>query len=175
MKITYYVASSLDGYIARENGDVSWLDGLGIPMEETGYNEYFATVDGLVMGSNTYDVICKFGAWPYENKPTWVCTKGEIKPIKGANLQKANSPEGTIKEANELKVNHLWLVGGGNIAGYFLKHNLLTNISLSQMPIVLGGGISLFGSLNDTKRIQLKDCKIISGKFLQMEYEIEKA
>lgn len=173
MKITYYVASSIDGYIAKENGDVSWLDELGIPMEETGYNEFFTTVDALVMGSNTYDIICKFGTWPYENKPTWVCTKGELKPIKGANLQKANSPEGTIDEANKLKVNHLWLVGGGILAAYFLKHNFLTNISLTQMPIVLGGGISLFSSLDDTKRIQLKDCKNISGNFLQMEYTLK--
>ena len=61
MKTTYYVASSLDGYIARESGDVSWLEDLGIPMEETGYEEFYATVDALVMGRKTYDMIVSFG------------------------------------------------------------------------------------------------------------------
>ncbi len=174
MKVTYYVASSVDGYIAKDDGDVSWLDELGLSMKESGYEDFYSTVDALVMGSKTYDIICKFGTWPYENKPTWVCTNGKIKPMNGINLQKANSPEGTIDAAKKLKVDHLWLVGGGNLAAYFLKHNLLTNISLTQMPIVLGGGINLFGSLDHTKEIQLKDCKTILNNFLQMEYTIKK-
>ena len=74
MKVTYYVASSLDGYIAKEDGDVSWLEELNISMEETGYDEFYATVDALVMGRNTYEMIISFGQWPYGAKPVWVCT-----------------------------------------------------------------------------------------------------
>jgi len=74
MKITYYVASSLDGYIAKEDGDVSWLEQLNIPMEETGYDEFYSTVDAIVMGRNTYKMIVSFGQWPYGDKPGWVCT-----------------------------------------------------------------------------------------------------
>jgi dihydrofolate reductase len=172
--VTYYVASSVDGYIAKENGDVSWLFELGIPMEETGYDEFFATVDGLVMGSKTYEMIHTFGNWPYGNKPTWVCTKSKIKSITGANIQKDTSPEDVIEEARKMKINHLWLVGGGNLAAYFIEHSLLTNILVTQMPIILGSGIKLFGSLENTKRIQLKDCKTIFDNFLQIEYEIKK-
>ena len=70
MKSTYYVASSLDSYIAKEDGDVSWLDDLGISPEESGYEEFYSTVDALVMGRETYDKLHEFGSWPYGDKPT---------------------------------------------------------------------------------------------------------
>ena len=86
MKITYYVASSLDGYIAREDGYVSWLDGLGISPEEAGYEEFYSTVDALVMGRKTYDMINSFGQWPYGDKAVWVCSSSKVKPINDCNL-----------------------------------------------------------------------------------------
>ena len=88
MKVTYYVAKSLDDFIAREDGDVSWLDTLGISMEETGYDDFFAGVDSLVMGRDTYDFVHHFGSWPYSDKPTWVCTSREITPLEGVAVKK---------------------------------------------------------------------------------------
>lgn len=97
MKSTYYVASSLDGYIAKEDGDVSWLDDLGVSPEESGYEEFYSTVDALVMGRKTYDKLHKFGSWPYGDKPTWVCTTNSIDVFKGCNLQNEKKPGGRIQ------------------------------------------------------------------------------
>lgn len=92
MKITYYVASSLDGYIAKEDGDVSWLDDLGISLEESGYEEFYSTVDALVMGRNTYDVVSAFGSWPYGDSPTWACTTNAVNVTADCNFAEWKNP-----------------------------------------------------------------------------------
>ena len=68
MKITYYVATSLDGFIAKEDGDVSWLDDMNIDVKHTGLEDFFAGIDGLVMGRNTYDFVFDYGSWPYHRR-----------------------------------------------------------------------------------------------------------
>lgn len=175
MKTTYYVASSLDGYIAREDGDVSWLDELGVSIEETGYEEFYSTVDGLVMGRKTYEMIVNFGQWPYGNKPVWICSSGKIIPMEGCNLQVGNTPVQACHAAHELNVKHLWLVGGGNLASAFLENKLLTNISLSLMPIILGGGIKLFGNVPAPIKIEKGLITPHASGFIQLEYTINNA
>jgi len=172
LKVTYYVASSVDGYIAKKNGDVSWLDDLGISMEETGYDQFFASVDGLVMGRNTYDFVFDYGTWPYEDKPAWVCTSTELNVMDGCQLQKAYNPRDVINEANELGLKHLWLVGGGKLAGSFIQDKLLTHLSISQMPIILGAGIKVIDGLNESVRLLPQGVQHQSG-FSQLEFEIQ--
>jgi dihydrofolate reductase len=174
MKVTYYVASSIDGYIAEENGDVSWLEEFNIPPEENGYEAFFSTVDALVMGRRTFEVIYRFGVWPYGDKPVWVCTNSNVKSIEGANHQRDTSPEGVIEAAHKMGVAHLWLVGGGSLAASFIDKSLLTNISVAQMPIILGNGIHLFGTLANPTLIELKGCQTNASGFLQIEYETHK-
>jgi dihydrofolate reductase len=170
MKTTYYVASSLDGYIAKEDGDVSWLDELDISMEDSGYDEFYSTVDALVMGRKTYEMIVSFGQWPYGDKPVWVCSRNQITPMEGCNLQTGNSPEDAYKAAIEMDVKHLWLVGGGSLAASFITSNLLTNISLSLIPILLGSGIRLFGGLASTIKIKKESEKPYKSGMVQLEY-----
>ena len=172
MKVIYYVASSLDGYIAKGDGDVSWLEGFDIPPEEYGYDAFYSTVDALVMGRQTYEMIRSFGAWPYGAKPVWVCTRSKVESIEGANLQRDTSPKEVVRAAREQGVNHLWLVGGGNLAASFIDESLLTKISLTLMPIILGSGIPLFGLLANSNLVRLKACQTNLSGFLQIEYEI---
>ncbi len=144
MKVTYYVAMSLDEFIAKEGGDVSWLDELDIEMADTGYDEFFSGVNGLVMGRHTYDFVYNYGSWPYGDKPTWVFTSRNLKALEGANLKKVTSVEDMLKEAELEGLKHIWLVGGGELASCFLGKGLLTHLSISEMPIKLGTGIPLF-------------------------------
>ena len=146
MKITYYVAKSLDGFIAREDGDVSWLDDLNINMADTGYDDFFSSIDCLAMGRNTYDFVFNFGSWPYGDKPTWICTNRELKPLEGANLKIVKTAIDIVKEAESCGLKHLWLVGGGELASSFLEKNLLSHLSISEMPIKLKAGIPLFAN-----------------------------
>ena len=154
MKITYYVASSLDGYIAKEDGDVSWIDDLGISMEDTDYEEFFSSVDALVMGRKTYEFIYEYGSWPYGDKPVWICTSNEIQLIDGCNLQGGSSPEDVCSAANEKGIKHLWLVGGGKLATSFIEKSIPIHLSICQMPIILGSGIKLFSSLKSPVNVE---------------------
>ena len=173
MKVTYYVASSLDGYIAKENGDVSWLEELNISMEDTWYNEFYKTVDALIMGRKTYDMIVSFGQWPYGEKPIWVCSSNKIEPIEGYNLQSGSTPREACKAASEKNIKHLWCVGGGSLASSLLVNNSLTDISLSLMPIVLGNGIKLFKGLGSPIGLVKESQKSHESGLVQIEYTIK--
>ncbi|MEM9450936.1 MAG: dihydrofolate reductase family protein [Cyanobacteria bacterium P01_E01_bin.6] len=146
MKITYSVAASRDGFIAREDGDVSWLDEMNIDSNETGLEEFFRSIDGLVMGRRTYDFVFNYGSWPYENKPTWVCTHSALQPIEGANLIVVGDIDNVVNGAVTRGIEHLWLVGGGQLASSFLAKGLITNLSIAEMPIKLERGIPLFSN-----------------------------
>jgi dihydrofolate reductase len=144
MRITYLAAVSADGFIARENGDVTWLDALNIDMSQTGLDAFFQSVDGLVMGRRTYDFVFEYGSWPYEKKPAWVCTHSDTKLMEGAELIVVSDIATVIRDAANRNFNHLWLVGGGRLASAFLDAGLLTHLSISEMPVELGTGIALF-------------------------------
>lgn len=169
MKITYSVAASLDGFIAREDGDVSWLDEMAIDASETGLEEFFRGIDGLVMGRGTYDFVFNYGSWPYEDKPTWVCTRREIQLMAGANLIVVGEIDEVVSGAEERDLKHLWLVGGGHLAYAFLARGLITHVSIAEMPIRLGRGIPLF-SKHTLDEIAIEQRNIIQKEgFRQIE------
>lgn len=173
MKVTYYLAASLDSFIARPDGDVSWLDELNIPLEETGYNKFFESIDSLVMGRNSYEMIASFGTWPYGDKPTWVCSSQNITPLPGCNLQPESSPVEVFQVAQKQKCTHLWLIGGGKLASSFIESNLLTNISISQMPILLGDGIRLFDNMDHSHKLKYIQSEFYKVGFLQLDYQVD--
>lgn len=169
MKITYYVAKSLDDFIARKDGDVSWLDDLDINMADTGYDDFFSSIDCLTMGRNTYDFVFNFGSWPYGDKPTWVCTNRELEPLEGANLKIVKTATDVVKEAESWGLKHLWLVGGGELASSFLEKKLITHLSISEMPIKLKAGIPLFAN-HKLENLSVEKTEIIQKKnFRQLE------
>ncbi len=146
MKITYAAATSRDGFIATEQGDVGWLDEMDIDPSETDLEAFMASVDGLVMGRGTYDFIFNYGSWPYESKPCWVCTSNTLVPLDGANLTVVDDIDLAIVQAEQKQLKHLWLVGGGKLASAFLDKGLITHLSVSEMPVDLHRGIALFAN-----------------------------
>lgn len=160
MKVTYYAAISTDGFIAGPDGDVSWLDELEIDAADTGYDTFFASVDGLVMGRNTYDFVYNYGLWPYGAKPTWIATGRKLNSMEGAVLRQSECPATIVRQARQMGLQHLWLVGGGKLASSFLQQELLTDLSLSQMPVELGDGIPLFSD---------RDWTTVHGRSSQVE------
>ncbi len=144
MKITYYTALSLDGYIAREDGSVDWLDHLGGEGEDYGYHDFFATVDGLLMGRNTLDISRTLGDWYYGDKPCWIFSHRDVPRIASGVRQFTGTPQEAVSQAQEMGLEHLWLVGGGNLAGQFLSAGLIDECILSTVPVSLGTGVPLF-------------------------------
>ena len=174
MEITYYLGSSADGFIARDDGDVSWMDELDIPYDHSGYNEFFASIDGLIMGRKTYQMVQDFGSWPYEDKPTWVCSSGELESMEGCNLQTESAPAEAVAAAEKAGLKHLWCVGGAVLAGALLENDLLDKIFITQLPVLLGSGIPMFSPSSSSKKLQLQSSRAHAAGFSQMIYQVVK-
>lgn len=175
-KITLYIASSLDGFIATEDGGVSWLEEYEDYYENgvTGgsYEEFFADVDCLIMGSHTYEQILTFGDWPYDEKPTTVTTHREL----SLETEQIELYAGDLTElARNLKDTYgdIWLVGGAKIAQEFFDLNLIDEIRLSIIPVLLGSGISLFSDSGTEHGLHLEDVTPYETGITELQYAVE--
>ncbi len=173
MKVTYSAAASEDGFIARENGDVAWLDEVDLGSDGNDLDEFFRSIDGLVMGRKTYDFVYNYGSWPYGDKPSWICTHRELVPLVGANLRIVSEIDDVMKQATAMGLEHLWMVGGAQVASAFLARGWLTHLSIAEIPIKLGSGIPLFANhaLGD---IEFEDRTIIQRERIRrIDYKLK--
>lgn len=144
MKVTYYCAMSADEFIATKEGDVSWLDEVDIDESESSYESFFTSVDGLVMGRDTYDFVFDYGSWPYGDILTWVVSSKSLEVLEGATISQVSTVDDFVQEAIKENKKHIWLVGGGKLASAFVEKGILTDLSITVMPVELGTGIPLF-------------------------------
>ncbi|HAG84874.1 MAG TPA: dihydrofolate reductase [Cyanobacteria bacterium UBA12227] len=138
-KIRLFIASSLDGYIARTSGEVDWL----FTDSDYGYTDFFAQIDTVLMGNKTYQQLLTFGEYPYKGKEAFVFSQ----TLSGERDQNVKFVGGDLKDfINRLRnrsERDIWLVGGAQIIHYFLKHHFIDELILSIHPIILGNGIPL--------------------------------
>src|SRR5689334_16784543 len=123
--ITYYVASSLDGYIATEDGSVDWLTSFQAQEEDHGFLQLYASVDVLLMGSHTYEFALKAPSWPSPDKPTWVFTQRPLRIMHPSITLTADAPSKIMKTFRARKIKHAWLMGGGKLATSFRLEGLI--------------------------------------------------
>ena len=140
-RIVYYVAASLDGFIADSTGGVDWLpDG---ESDDYRYAEFYAGVEALVMGRRTYDQALSFGPWPYPGKPAYVFTQS---PPRDA-LPDVRFVEGSAVDfyrgIAERHSGTVWLVGGADLADQFRQSGLIDEYLVFVIPVILGRGIPL--------------------------------
>lgn len=152
MKVQYYVAASLDGFIADENHSLDWLFQIEEPGED-GYSDFISGVGALAMGSTTYEWILKHHVladpdepkpWPYE-QPAWVFTTRSLEPPPGADV---SFVKGDVREAfgeisRAADGRNIWIVGGGGVAAQFHEAGLLDEIILTLVPVILARGVPL--------------------------------
>jgi dihydrofolate reductase len=172
MKASVFVATSLDGFIARENGGLDWLPENG--GEPHGYDEFMATVDALVIGRKTYETVLEFEKWPYGDKPVIVLS---------TTLSGLNAPDGAVCEVfscspsevtgclEERGVSHIYVDGGVTIQG-FLRAGLIQRMTITRIPVLLGTGISLFGPVPHDIRFQHMWTKSYRSGMVQSEYTL---
>jgi dihydrofolate reductase len=144
-----YIGTSLDGFIARTDGDFGWLMKYADADAVTSYNEFIANIDVLVIGRGTFETVLGFPFWPYD-KPVFVLSKtlkdvpdnlrekATISPLEPSELLRHLSDEG-FKAA---------YVDGGKVIQSFLAADLIDSLIIATVPVVIGGGIPLFGSLD---------------------------
>jgi dihydrofolate reductase len=167
-KIILFIASSLDGYIARENGDIDWLPESGA----SGYDDFIKSVDTVIMGKRTYDQVLTFGDYPYKDKKSYVLT-GNNDCSKDENTEFVNDAEKLVKDIITNSGKDIWLIGGAEVISIFVNLGFVDEIILSIIPIVLGKGIPLFKNIE--KEVKFELIKTIDyDALVELHYKILK-
>lgn len=181
MKASIFIATSLDGYIARENGELDWLPGAdGKPIQgleendDLGFDAFMNAVDILVMGRNTFEAALTFASWPYVNMPVVVLSSNLSRlPAdipESVSLRNA-SPEVLLQELETTGYKHAYIDGGKTIQR-FLDAGLIDEMTITTIPVLLGGGIPLFGELKRDIQLKLADAKSFANGMLQTKYRV---
>ncbi|MGR2751591.1 dihydrofolate reductase family protein [Agromyces arachidis] len=142
-RIQYYVASTLDGFIADEHDDLAWLLQFGMADFTDHYERFVAEVGALVLGATTYEwVLREGGGWPYGSLPTWVLTHRDLPVPAGADIRFASGDIVPVADAASAAAagRNVWLIGGGPVAARFLEAGRLDEILVTYMPVALGRG-----------------------------------
>jgi len=176
-KNSVFIATSLDGFIADKNGKIDWLNSIPNPdNDDMGYIEFTNGIDALVMGRITFETILGFDvAWPY-NKPVFVLSN-TLKEIPESHKDKAYLVKGTVTEilAKIHKKGYLRLyIDGGTTIRNFLKADLIDEMILTTIPILLGGGSSLFGELPNKLSFERIGTKSFLNQITQNHYKRKK-
>jgi dihydrofolate reductase len=171
MKTTVYIATSVDGFIARENGGIDWLPGGG---EDYGYQEFIDSVDAIVMGRNTYELVLSFGSWPYGEKPVIILSSRQVDiPDDIARTVESMSapPREVVMRLTERGFRHLYIDGGKTIQK-FLSEGLIHRLIITKVPILIGTGIPLFGPLPHDVRLHHLETRQFENGLVQSKYEV---
>lgn len=157
VKIVYYVAASADGFIATPDGGVEWLERFEAADTDYGYAAFYSAIDGVILGSRTYEQALTFGGWPYAGMPTVVLSSRDLgDPPTGVSV--VDEPPGAVvRRFGEMGAARVWLVGGGEVAGSFARAGLIDEYIVSFMPVLLGDGIPLMGKRGAAASLRLAE------------------
>ena len=170
--VTLHVVSSLDGFIAKNDNSVSWLESPA-DVYEAGISEDSAgegiKIDCFVLGSRTYEHALQLG-WPYGDTPTVVTTSRELPSTRKSVEFYSGDLKRLVEEILAPRYENIWLVGGAMLCQSFLRLGLVDEIRLSIAPVMLGDGLSLFGNSGTEKRWRLKDVIAYKTGFVELLY-----
>jgi dihydrofolate reductase len=169
MKASVFIATSLDGFIARPNDDLDWLPAGG--GEEHGYEAFMATVDALVIGRRSYEKVLTFNPWPYGEKPVFVLSTGPLAPSPDGAVveQMSGTPSEIVSQLVARGVGHIYVDGGITIQR-FLQAGLIQHFIITRIPVLLGSGIPLFGPLPHDIVLQHVGTRQFASGMVQSEY-----
>ena len=172
--ISVFIATSIDGYIAKKDGNIDWLVKFSPPTDDNeekdcGFSKFFSTVDVLVMGKNSYEAVSHFDPWPYKGKRVIVLSSTLQSVCNEAELCK-DDIETLIKTLHADGIKHIYVDGGATISR-FLNMNLIDRLIISIIPVVLGSGIPLFSNMTNDKLCQLISSRAFSNGLVQLQYE----
>jgi dihydrofolate reductase len=139
--VIYYVAASLDGYIARADGSLDWLEQGAV---DYGFHPFMASVDAVVMGRATFDHVVNYGSWPYGDVPGWVLSGSGADPVFEQVTVTDAAPVEVLRAVRGAGRSKVWLVGGGRTVRAFLEASAVDRLAIYTIPILLGDGIPMF-------------------------------
>lgn len=165
-----YIATSLDGYIARTDGGLDWLESVHREGEDYGYKAFFDSVDALVIGRKTYDAVLGFGAWPYEGKLCIVWTHRAPEAAHGEVFHEGTI-EALIARVQAAGARRVY-VDGGVVIRQFLASGLVDDLTISVVPTLLGSGIPLFGGGTAEIPLTLVSVRSFASGLVQLQYRL---
>lgn len=172
-----FIATSLDGFIARSDGSIDWLNQANhavTPGEDCGYGCFMADVDVLVMGRNTFEQVLGFDAWPYGTKEVIVLTRRDISlpshlpPCVSVSRE---TPEALVARLAARGVRKIYVDGGQTIQG-FLAAGLIEELTITVIPVLLGAGKPLFGPLSADVHLRHESTTAFDFGFVQNRYRV---
>jgi len=170
VKASVFIATSLDGFIARANGDIDWLP---TDAEEHGYEAFIASVDALIIGRKTYETVLAFDSWPYGEKPVFVLSTSPLAPAPpGAVVEHmSGAPAEIVSQLDARGVRHVYVDGGITIQR-FLQAGLIQRLIITRIPVLIGSGIPLFGPLQGDIALRHVATRHYASGLVQSEYLI---
>lgn len=177
-----FIATSLDGFIARPDGTLDWLTGRPAeeetgehdPDQDFGYGAFLATVDALFMGRATFDVVQAFeGDWPYP-KPVYVWTShpDDVVPKDGADVRPTSgSLDDALDRLRADGIGRVYVDGGATIRAW-LRAGLVDRMTISTVPVLIGEGIPLFGGTTPDIALELERSEVFPGGMVQLTYVV---
>jgi dihydrofolate reductase len=171
MKASVFVGTSIDGFIARANGDLDFLPPGG--GEPHGYDEFMATVDALVIGRKTFETVLNFDTWPYAKKPVFVLSTRPLAPVPpGAMVERlSGAPAEIVSQLAARGVRHVYVDGGITIQR-FLQAGLIQHLVITRVPVLIGAGIPLFGALQRDIVLRHVGTRQYASGLVQSEYVV---
>jgi dihydrofolate reductase len=172
MTVSVFIGTSVDGYIARPNGDLDFLPADG--GEPHGYAEFMASVDALVIGRMTFDTVLAFPVWPYGDKRVVVLSSRpvDLSAVRGGSVeQMAGPPAEIVSKLASSGAHHLYVDGGITIQG-FLRAGLIQRLIITRVPVLIGDGIPLFGTLPRDVRLRHVSTQHYPSGLVKTEYDV---
>jgi len=172
MTVSVFIGTSVDGFIARRNGDLDFLPAGG--GEPHGYDEFMASVDALVIGRKTFETVLAFSAWPYGDKRVVVLSSRpvDLSAARGGVVeQMAGPPAEIISKLAAGGAHHLYVDGGITIQG-FLRAGLVQRLIITRVPMLIGDGIPLFGTLPRDVRLHHVATQHYPSGLVKSEYQV---
>ena len=176
IKASVFIATSLDGFIARTNGDLDWLTGAESASTEQdyGYQEFMDSVDTIVLGRNTFEFVVTFDTWPYSGKKVVVLSSRTkaipthlVNDVEWLSLP----PQHLLERLAAQGATHLYVDGGKTIQG-FLKAGLIDELTITRAPVLIGTGVPLFSPLDDDVRLAHVATRQFESGFVQSKYRV---
>jgi dihydrofolate reductase len=172
MTVSVFIGISVDGFIARPNGDLDFLPaGSGEPH---GYDEFMASVDALVIGRKTFETVLRFATWPYGDKRVVVLSSRpvDLSGVRGGVVeQMAGPPAEIVSKLAASGTHHLYVDGGITIRG-FLRAGLVQRLIITRVPVLIGDGIPLFGTLPRDVRLRHVSTQHYPSGLVKSEYQV---
>lgn len=179
--VTIHMAASLDGFIARRDGSVDWLETVdefaaGETLCAEAVESFLASIDCYVMGSRTYETALRFEAqgagWPYGDKPTFVLTSRELPRTRESVEFHSGDLAALLNDRLRPRFRNIWVVGGAAVCTECLRRGLADEVRYSILPVLIGDGVAFFGDLDRDVALHLTEVKAYKSGTVGLRYEV---